>query len=102
MGDESDDPQPGFHHWESFKGQGVYTGVTLNINGEHKYDDTVYTSDLLTEHAMNGWSNKNLISPFPISIAQGSTFKIQAGSTSCRNVFGKRLQITANLSADPR
>ena len=33
MGDESNDPQPGFDHWESFKGQGVYYGPTLNING---------------------------------------------------------------------
>ena len=53
MGDHSDDPQPGFNHWESFKGQGVYYGPLLNINGAHtQYDKTVYTTDLLTEHAI--------------------------------------------------
>ena len=53
MGDESNDPQPGFDHWESFKGQGVYYGPTLNINGkEIKYPDDVYTTDLLTQHAI--------------------------------------------------
>ena len=65
MGDDSDDPQPGFHHWESFKGQGVYTGVTLNINGKHtSYEDTVYTSDLLTEHAVEWMEQLESDQPF--------------------------------------
>ena len=33
MGNHTDAPQPGFNHWESFRGQGVYFGPTLNING---------------------------------------------------------------------
>ena len=54
MGDHSDDPQPGFDHWESFKGQGVYYGPLLNINGVHtQYNKNVYTTDLLTEHAIS-------------------------------------------------
>ena len=58
MGDESNDPQPGFDHWESFKGQGVYYGPTLNINGkEISYPDDVYTTDLLTQHAIE-WLEK--------------------------------------------
>lgn len=58
MGDESNSPQPGFDHWESFKGQGVYYGPLLNINGvEIQYDKDVYTTDLLTEHAIE-WMNE--------------------------------------------
>ena len=53
MGDDSNDPQPGFDHWESFKGQGVYYGPTLNINGEETtYSEDIYTTDLLTKHAI--------------------------------------------------
>ena len=53
MGHESDEPRPGFHHWESFTGQGVYYNPTLNINGEHiDYKDSTYITDLLTEHAI--------------------------------------------------
>ena len=53
MGDDSNAPQPGFDHWESFKGQGVYYGPTLNINGkEITYPKDVYTTDLLTQHAI--------------------------------------------------
>ena len=53
MGDHNDDARPGFDHWESFKGQGLYYGPNLNINGQRiQYPDTVYTTDLLTEHAI--------------------------------------------------
>ncbi|MCP4975743.1 MAG: sulfatase-like hydrolase/transferase, partial [Maribacter sp.] len=34
MGNHGDEPQPGFTHWESFPGQGVYYNPTLNINGK--------------------------------------------------------------------
>ena len=65
MGDESDEPQPGFDHWESFKGQGVYDGVTLNINGERvSYSAEVYTSDLLTEHAIDWMESLENEQPF--------------------------------------
>lgn len=54
MGKATAAPRPGFDHWESFRGQGKYYGVTLNINGKPtKYDDKTYTTDLLTEHAIN-------------------------------------------------
>ena len=34
MGNDSDDPRPGFTHWERFKGQGVYYNPVLNIDGK--------------------------------------------------------------------
>lgn len=58
MGDEDDRPRPGFSHWESFKGQGVYYNPTLNIDGkEVSYGDSTYITDLLTKHAL-GWLKK--------------------------------------------
>lgn len=58
MGDEDDRPRPGFNHWESFRGQGVYYNPKLNINGkQHEYKDSIYITDLLTEHAVD-WMNK--------------------------------------------
>ncbi len=53
MGSNDDNPRPGFDHWESFYGQGVYYNPTLNINGERQeYGDSTYITDLLTEHAL--------------------------------------------------
>lgn len=57
IGHTSDNPQPGFDHWESFKGQGVYYNPELNINGKRiAYSDSTYTTDLLTDHALD-WLN---------------------------------------------
>lgn len=65
MGSHTDDPQPGFDHWESFRGQGVYYGPTLNINGEHvEYDQQTYITDLLTEHAVDWLETRDEEKPF--------------------------------------
>ena len=51
---DNDSPRPGFDHWEGFRGQGIYYGVTLNIDGKRiTYGQDVYTTDLLTEHAID-------------------------------------------------
>ena len=62
MGNDDDYPRPGFHHWESFKGQGVYYNPTLNINGKQvSYKDSTYITDLLTEHSVS-WLERQEIS----------------------------------------
>jgi arylsulfatase A-like enzyme len=54
MGNDSGDPQPGFHHWESFRGQGTYYNPLINTNGKWiRYADSTYVTDLLTEHAID-------------------------------------------------
>lgn len=65
MGDHGDDPQPGFNHWESFVGQGVYFNPTLNINGTSvQYKDSTYITDLLTDHAIQWLKNRDKKKPF--------------------------------------
>jgi N-acetylglucosamine-6-sulfatase len=54
MGNDSGAPQPGFNQWEAFKGQGEYYNPRINTNGVWKqYKDSIYSTDLLTEHAIN-------------------------------------------------
>ncbi|MCH8333558.1 sulfatase-like hydrolase/transferase, partial [Candidatus Sumerlaeota bacterium] len=50
MGGSSDAPRPGFDHWVSFRGQGVYTDPVFNINGERENREG-YITDLLTDYA---------------------------------------------------
>lgn len=65
MGSHDDKPQPGFDHWESFKGQGVYYNPVLNINGEHvKYGDSTYISELLTDHTLDWLKKRDKEKPF--------------------------------------
>jgi len=65
MGDHSDKQQPGFDHWESFAGQGVYYNPKLNINGKRiQYKDSTYTTDLLTKHTLEWLENRDKDKPF--------------------------------------
>lgn len=65
MGDDSDVPRPGFAHWESFRGQGVYYNPVLNINGQRvAYKDSTYITDLLTEHTLKWLQERDKSKPF--------------------------------------
>lgn len=58
IGEESDDPRPGFDEWVSFRGQGVYYNPLLNINGKHvQYSDSAYVTDILTDLGID-WMKK--------------------------------------------
>lgn len=58
MGNTDDMPQPGFDQWVSFRGQGTYYDPTFNINGKRiPQAKGGYTSDLLTEQALD-WINR--------------------------------------------
>lgn len=65
MGEENDTIRPGFDHWESFRGQGVYYNPTLNINGNRvTYGDSTYITDLLTNHAVEWLQGLDKNKPF--------------------------------------
>ena len=54
MGNDTGSPQPGFDHWEGFRGQGEYYNPRINTNGEWiEYKDSTYVTDLLTDHAID-------------------------------------------------
>jgi N-acetylglucosamine-6-sulfatase len=57
MGGESDDPQRGFNHWVSFRGQGTYLPSPngLNVNGR-RVAQKGYITDELTDYALE-WLN---------------------------------------------
>ena len=58
MGAESDDPQPGFNRWVSFRGQGTYLPSRngLNVDGKH-VPQKGYITDELTDYALE-WLNQ--------------------------------------------
>lgn len=65
IGESEDDPRPGFDHWVSFKGQGVYYNPTLNINGERaEYGDSTYITDLLTDLSIDWLKEQPKDEPF--------------------------------------
>jgi N-acetylglucosamine-6-sulfatase len=60
MGAEGDQPQPGFDHWVSFRGQGEYLPpspeYTLNVDGQ-RVPQKGYITDELTDYAL-AWLEK--------------------------------------------
>ena len=61
MGGEGDQPQPGFDHWVSFRGQGEYLPpspeYTLNVNGQ-RVKQKGYITDELTDYAVDWMRNQ--------------------------------------------
>jgi arylsulfatase A-like enzyme len=43
MGEDTDDPRPGFDYWASHKGQGKYYDTEFNINGQRSVLEGYYT-----------------------------------------------------------
>jgi len=52
MGHDHDHPRPGFDHWVSFEGQGVYFDPLLNIDGVQEQHEG-YIADILTDYAVD-------------------------------------------------
>lgn len=70
MGDADDAPEPGFNKWISFKGQGVYFNPIFNIDGkEVKQPEGSYTTDLLTDYAIDFIKNRDQKKPFFIYLS---------------------------------
>jgi N-acetylglucosamine-6-sulfatase len=65
MGGESDDPQPGFDRWISFKGQGSYlpSPSGLNIDGKH-VPQKGYITDELTDYALDWLDSRRKDQPW--------------------------------------
>jgi N-acetylglucosamine-6-sulfatase len=65
MGGETDAPRPGFSHWVSFRGQGIYYNPLLNINGKQvQYKDSTYITDLLTDLSLEWLKGRDKSKPF--------------------------------------
>ena len=56
MDHANDAPRPGFDHWVSFKGQGVYFDPELNINGRRQQFEG-YNADVLSAQALDWLQN---------------------------------------------
>jgi len=59
--------RPGFHHWVSFKGQGVYHDPEINVNGVTRQVKG-YTTDILNDHAV-AFLERRRSAPFLLYLA---------------------------------
>lgn len=70
MGGESDDPQRGFDHWVSFRGQGTYLPSKngLNVNGK-RVPRKGYITDELTDYALEWLRERKADRPFLLMLS---------------------------------
>lgn len=70
MGGEIDDPQRGFDHWVSFKGQGTYQPSPngLNVDGR-RVPQKGYITDELTDYALDWLEKRRTDRPFMLYLA---------------------------------
>jgi N-acetylglucosamine-6-sulfatase len=66
MGEQTDDPRPGFDYWASHKGQGKYYDTTFNINGNRQLLKGYYTHRV-TELALD-WLKQPRQQPFMLCL----------------------------------
>jgi len=62
MGGESDAPRPGFNRWVSFRGQGVYSNPTFNVDGQQVQREG-YVTDLISDYCLD-WLKQKRERPF--------------------------------------
>jgi N-acetylglucosamine-6-sulfatase len=70
--ESSDAPRPGFDHWISFPGQGVYQDPILNVNGRRRRVDG-YTTDVLTDSAVAWLGRQPADQPFFLYLSHKAT-----------------------------
>jgi len=70
MGGESDDPQRGFNHWVSFRGQGTYLPSQngLNVDGK-RVAQKGYITDELTDYAVDWLDGRKGSKPFMLYLS---------------------------------
>lgn len=87
MGGDSGEPQPGFDHWEGFRGQGTYYNVRLNVNGKwEQYESDIYATNLLTDHAID-FISKNKDHPFFVYLSHKSVHDPFQAAESERGMY---------------
>jgi len=62
MGEQSDEPRPGFDYWVTHKGQGEYYDTTFNVNGRRMVKEGYYTHRV-TDMAID-WLTQKHEKPF--------------------------------------
>ena len=69
MGEDDDRPRPGFDRWVSFRGQGSYTDPVLNVDGERVEHAGEYTTDVLTDYALDFLGEQDGAGPFFLELS---------------------------------
>ena len=103
MGGESDDPQPGFSHWVSFRGQGTYLPSKngLNVNGK-RVPQKGYITDELTDYALDWLRQRDPARPFLLMLSHKAVHSEFIPAERHRGRYaGKALPVPPTMAPPP-
>jgi N-acetylglucosamine-6-sulfatase len=103
MGGESDDPQPGFNHWVSFRGQGTYLPNKngLNVNGK-RVPQKGYITDDLTDYALDWLRQRDAGRPFLLMLSHKAVHSEFIPAERHRGRYaGKALPVPPTMAPAP-
>lgn len=69
MGEDNDEPRPGFDYFVTHKGQGLYYDTTFNLNGRERKTFPGYYTTVVTDIALD-WLRDRTDQPFLLMIGQ--------------------------------
>ena len=103
MGGESDDPQPGFSQWVSFRGQGTYLPGKngLNVNGK-RVAQKGYITDELTDYALEWLRQRDGDRPFLLMLSHKAVHSEFIPAERHRGRYaGKALPVPKTMALAP-
>ncbi|HVF87608.1 MAG TPA: sulfatase, partial [Pyrinomonadaceae bacterium] len=102
MGGEIDDPQRGFDHWVSFKGQGTYlpNQQGLNVNGR-RVPQKGYITDELTDYALDWLKSRKGDRPFMLYLSHKAVHSEFIPAERHRGLF-RNQPFTPPLTMNPQ
>jgi N-acetylglucosamine-6-sulfatase len=101
MGGESDDPQPGFDRWVSFRGQGTYLPSPngLNVDGK-RVPQKGYITDELTDYAVDWLQARRKDQPYFLYLSHKAVHADFVPAERHKDKYaGKEFQYPATMTA---
>lgn len=86
MGEDNDEPRPGFDHWVSHKGQGKYFDTEFNINGRRQVRKGYYTH-VVTDLAIDWLRLQKKDQPFFLVLGHKAPHSFYIPEPKYRHLF---------------
>ncbi len=103
MGGEGDEPQPGWDHWVSFRGQGTYQPSKngLNVDGK-RVAQKGYITDELTDYAVEWLDRRDLSKPFMMYLSHKAVHAdFEPAERHKGRYKGKRAPVPSEVTNNP-
>jgi arylsulfatase A-like enzyme len=88
MGEQNDEPRPGFDYFVTHKGQGQYWGTEFNLNGQGRVIKKGYYTKVVTDMAVD-WLRKPRSQPFLLMLGHKAPHSFYFPEPKYSNVFAQ-------------